>query len=142
MDIIVSKNINKTSQDVQDETDIKTLIEWRTLLQDDINQMKSRILLLRKEIQINHSEELKSKYIRTNDAKQHCAIFLDIVNTRIREIRGNIDQKRNRGANKKQVGKYIDYLKTFRKLVKEKFGEEIFQQLDLEAKEILGDYNL
>lgn len=141
MDIIENRLINKTSQDVQNETDIKVLIEWRRDLQDFIMRMKSRLLLMSEEMKNDNSAYLKSKYIRTIDAKKHCCIFLDLVNLRIREIRKNVYSIRSHGTEKRQVGKYIDYLKAFRKVVKEEYGEEVFQQLDLKAKEISGDYN-
>ena len=49
--------------------------------------MKSRLFLLKAELDKNASEELKSKYIRTSDARNYNLAFVDVINGQIREIR-------------------------------------------------------
>ena len=41
--------------------------------------MKSRLFLLKAELDKNASEELKSKYIRTSDARNYNLAFVDVI---------------------------------------------------------------
>jgi hypothetical protein len=98
--------------------------------------MKSRLFILKTELETDTSEELKSKYIRTSDARKYNLAFVDVINQQIRVIRGTI-LKRNTPS-KFKAKYYIEYLKTFRNLVKSTIDEDLFETLDNQAKEISG----
>lgn len=57
--MLENKILNITSEDVLKKTDIDTLLEWRRTLLQSINEMKSRLFLLKAELDKNASEELK-----------------------------------------------------------------------------------
>ena len=78
---------------------------------------------------------MKSKYIRTSDARNYNLAFVDVINGQIREIRGTNMKRYNP---KYKAKDYIDYLKTFRNLVKNTIDEDLFQTLDNQAKELSG----
>lgn len=125
--------LNITSDDVLKEKDLDILIEWRRSLLHAINDMKARLRLINNDMQIENSEELKSKYIRTSDARNHNIAFVDVINLQIREVRGT---KMKREPNKHKAKEYIEYLKLFRKLVKNAIDEELFNSLDNQAKNL------
>ena len=133
--MLENKILNITSEDVLKKTDIDTLLEWRRTLLQSINEMKSRLFLLKAELDKKASEELKSKYIRTSDARNYNLAFVDVINGQIREIRGTNMKRYNP---KYKAKDYIDYLKTFRNLVKNTIDEDLFQTLDNQAKELSG----
>lgn len=133
MEVIESKILGITSEYVLVETDIKVLMEWKRVLKLNISEMKGRIITYRKVLEDRRDEELYSKFIRTSDAKNYAVAFLDIINTRIRELRGTLNKPKSTN-----FGKYCDYLKAFRKLVKNEISDELFEKLDNRAKEITG----
>jgi hypothetical protein len=134
--MLENKILNITSEDVLKETNIDTLLEYRRTLLQSINEMKSRLFILKTELETDTSEELKSKYIRTSDARKYNLAFVDVINQQIRVIRGTI-LKRNTPS-KFKAKYYIEYLKTFRNLVKSTIDEDLFETLDNQAKEISG----
>nr|DAK18085.1 MAG TPA: hypothetical protein [Caudoviricetes sp.] len=130
--MIENRILNITSDNVLNEKDIDVLIGWRRTLLQAINEMKDRLYLYKTELETNYSKDLESRYIRTSDARNHNIAFVDVINLQIRDVRGT---KIKRNANFK-AKEYIEYLKTFRKLVKESISEELFKSLDQQAKEI------
>lgn len=134
--MLENKILNITSEDVLKETNIDTLLEWRRTLLQSINEMKSRLFILKTELETDTSEELKSKYIRTSDARKYNLAFVDVINQQIRVIRGT-NLKRNIPS-KFKAKYYIEYLKTFRNLVKSTINEDLFETLDNQAKEMSG----
>lgn len=134
--MLENKILNITSEDVLKETNIDTLLEWRRTLLQSINEMKSRLFILKTELETDTSEELKSKYIRTSDARKYNLAFVDVINQQIRVIRGT-NLKRNIPS-KFKAKYYIEYLKTFRNLVKSTINEDLFETLDNQAKEVSG----
>lgn len=131
--MLENRILNITSDDVLKERDLDTLIEWRRTLLHAINDMKARLHLIKKEMDEGGTEDLKSKYIRTSDARNHNIAFVDVINLQIRDVRGT---KIMRGPNRYKAKEYIEYLKTFRKLVKDFINEEQFKYLDNQAKEL------
>jgi len=136
MDIIENRILNITSQDVSKETDLSILLSWRTTLREATNSMKMRIYILKGELDEFKDEESKSKVIRTTDARNHAISFIDIINTRIRELRGTINKKNSQQGF--SSGGYMKYLKAFRTLAKEKIDEPLFQEIDENAKKLTG----
>lgn len=134
--MLENKILNITSEDVFKETNIDTLLDWRRTLLQSINEMKSRLFILKAELDTDTSEELKSKYIRTSDARKYNLAFVDVINQQIREIRGTKLKKDT--PSKFKARYYIEYLKTFRSLVKNAIDEDLFEALDNQAKEISG----
>ena len=134
--MLENKILNITSEDVLKETNIDTLLEWRRTLLQSINEMKSRLFILKTELETDTSEELKSKYIRTSDARKYNLAFVDVINQQIRVIRGT-NLKRNIPS-KFKAKYYIEYLKTFRNLIKSTIDEDLFETIDNQAKEISG----
>lgn len=134
--MLENRILNITSDDVLKENDLDVLISWRRTLLHAINDMKARLHVINREMEEDNSEDLKSKYIRTSDARNHNIAFVDAINLQIREIRGT---KINRGAvTKFKAKEYIQYLKTFRALVKSVVDEELFESLNKQAKELSG----
>lgn len=132
--MVENKILNITSDDVLKQTNITILLDWRRTLLQAAREMKDRLRVLHADLDKNHSEELKSKYIRTSDARSYNLAFVDIINQQIRQIRGTIVKKEI--PTKYKAKEYIKYLKTFRTLVKESIDEELFQSLDNQAKEL------
>lgn len=133
MEVIENKILGITSEDVLAETDIKVLLEWKRKLKLHLSEMKNRLILYKQDLEGRRDEELYSKFIRTSDARNYGVAFLDILTTRIRELRGTLSKPKD-----KNFGKYMDYLKAFRKLVKKEISDELFNELDNRAKEITG----
>ena len=115
--MVENKILNITSDDVLKQTDITILLDWRRILLQAAREMKDRLCVLHADLDKNHSEELKSRYIRTSDARSYNLAFVDIINQQIRQIRGTIVKKEI--PTKYKAKEYIKYLKTFRTLVKE-----------------------
>lgn len=134
--MLENKILNITSEDVFKETNIDTLLDWRRTLLQSINEMKSRLFILKAELDTDTSEELKSKYIRTSDARKYNLAFVDVINQQIREIRGT--KLKKNVPDKFRAKYYIEYLKTFRNLVKDTIDESLFEALDNQAKELSG----
>ena len=125
-----------TSEDVAKEKDIDVLVGWRRTLLQAINEMKDRLYLYKTELKENYSKDLESRYIRTSDARNHNIAFVDAINLQIREVRGTKIKKEI--PTKYKAREYIEYLKAFRKQVKESIDEELFLSLDNQAKELSG----
>ena len=134
--MVENKILNITSDDVLKETDITILLDWRRTLLQSAREMKDRLRVLKADLDKNRSEELRSRYIRTSDARSYNLAFVDIINQQIRQIRGTIIKKDI--PTKYKAKENIKYLKTFRTLVKESIDEEFFQSLDNLAKERSG----
>jgi predicted nuclease with TOPRIM domain len=127
-----NKLLNITSDDVAIETDINKLLEWRRALHKSVHDLKTRLYALQQEMNINQTEEIKSRFIRSSDARNYNIEFIEIINARIRELRGTIYKKDS--PHKEKAKRYLNYLKEFKKIAKENLSEDIFNELSKKAQ--------
>lgn len=120
-----NKILEITSEDVMNQKDLIILNEWKRVLIEKIDGMKTRIKILDAEFKQNSSEENKSNFIRTNDARKHNQSFLDIICKRIKSIK-----KKNGSGFGRKIKSYIN----FKNIAKEVLPSELYDEINLRAK--------
>lgn len=130
MEIIESKILGITSDDVKAETDIKVLLKWKHTLETIISMDKWYINICKSMLRRDSSEVLQTQIISQTESLNKASAFMEFIVDKIRKLQEILDKDNNRYEGN------IDFLRSFRKLVKEELGDDWFEKLDDRAKEI------
>ena len=125
MEIMINTTLNITSEDVEKEKEIKILQEWKNILYFKSKEINARLETVKINYSKENTEENKSKYIRTSDAKTHNSKFLNIIEDRIRIL------KKKNGQN---MSKYIQNLVNFKDIAKQLLAEDLYEEINVKAK--------
>lgn len=125
MEVIINTTLNITSEEVEKEKDVKILQEWKNTLYFKSKEINARLETVKIDYSKENTEENKSKYIRTSDAKAHNIKFQNIIEDRIRFL------KKKNGQN---MSKYIQNLVNFKDIAKQLLDQDLYEEINVKAK--------
>lgn len=129
-DIIRNTVLKVTSEDVRSESDVEKLVQWRLVLEEKYRLLKARESIRRIELNACYDGNKKRELSLICELRGNTQLFLSLIHNRIKELRkeGKIPQRR-----------YINELKLFRQIAKEKLPRELYDEIKKEAKELNED---
>jgi hypothetical protein len=116
--MLYDKYLDITEQDVENETDLQKLLDWKSNLEMDVINIKRSI----------HNVKSNGKIRRANDAKSYKLMLIKLIDNRIAIVKKN-----NKGGSKEVL-----LMRKFMKVAKEELTKEQYKTILEKAKEIIN----